>query len=106
MAGLQAAEWHVIPPVPFGIFLAMMAFAYFMVFTAVGGQTIGKMATGIRVVGDSRRGIDGVAAARRTLTALLSYATVGLAYLPGFFGDHRTLHDRLAGTRVVPSPSA
>jgi uncharacterized RDD family membrane protein YckC len=25
----------------------------------------------------------------------------GLGWLPGLFGDHRSLHDRLAGTRVV-----
>jgi uncharacterized RDD family membrane protein YckC len=106
MAGLQASEWRMIPALPIGIFLGMMAFAYFAAFTAVGGQTIGKMATGIRVVGEDRRAVDGVAASRRTFTALLSYVTVGLAYLPGFFGDRRTVHDRVSRTRVVAPPSA
>lgn len=105
MAGLLPSEWRMIPPVPMGIFLGMMALAYFTAFTAVGGQTIGKMAAGIRVVGADCRPVDGVAALRRTLAAVLSYATAGLAYLPGFFGDRRTVHDRLAGTRVVAPPS-
>jgi uncharacterized RDD family membrane protein YckC len=106
MAGLQTSEWRMIPRLPIGIFLGMMAFAYFAAFTAVGGQTIGKMSTGIRVVGEDRRAVDGVAAVRRTLAALLSYITVGLAYLPGFFGDRRTVHDRVSRTRVVAPPSA
>jgi uncharacterized RDD family membrane protein YckC len=106
MVGLRTAEWQMIPAVPTGIFLALMAFAYFTAFAAVGGQTIGKMATGIRVVGEGRATVTGPAATLRTLAALLSYATVGLAYLPGFLGARRTVHDRLAGTRVVDSPSA
>ena len=40
--------------------------AYFMAFTAVGGQTIGKMATHIRVVTDSLGPLDPATAARRT----------------------------------------
>lgn len=107
MAGLQASEWHLIPPMPMAIFLGMIAFAYFTAFTAVGGQTIGKMATGVRVVGEDRREVDGFAACRRTVAAVLSYVTIGLAYLPGLIGgDRRALHDRIAHTRVVAGPSA
>lgn len=107
MAALAPAEWRLIPPVPMAVFLGLMKFAYFSAFTAVGGQTIGKMAVGIKVVSGDHRSVDPAAACRRTLAAILSCVTLGLAYLPGLVGaDRRAVHDRLAGTRVVTLPSA
>ena len=52
MAGLPLTDWHVLPPFPLLAFLGLVKFAYFCAFTAVGGQTIGKMAFAIRVVTD------------------------------------------------------
>jgi uncharacterized RDD family membrane protein YckC len=70
----------------------------------VGGQTIGKMAVGIRVIADGRDSLDGGVAVQRTLAGVLSVLTFGLGFVPALFGsDRRALHDRLSRTRVVAS---
>jgi uncharacterized RDD family membrane protein YckC len=101
MAGLAIDEWRLLPLVPMGTFLVLLAGAYFFAFTAVGGQTIGKMAAGTRVVTDEGRALSGGRALRRTSAALLSCLSCGLGFVPALFGDRRALHDRLARTRVV-----
>lgn len=107
MAGLSASEWRVIPPIPLGVFLVLMKLAYFASFTAVGGQTIGKMAAGIRVVADDMGTVHAPSALRRTLAGALAPLSLGLAYLPALLGaDRRALHDRFAHTRVVARLSA
>ena len=102
MTGLAGTEISAIPTVPFGLFLALMKFGYFSGFTAVGGQTVGKMAVGIRVVAHDMGAIEPVAAVRRTLASVIDVVTLGLAYLPALVGpDRRAVHDRMAGTRVI-----
>jgi uncharacterized RDD family membrane protein YckC len=106
IAGLDAGDIRALPLAPLLAFLILLKVAYFTAFTAVGGQTIGKMAVRIRVVGDDGD-VDGIRAARRTLTSTLSLLPLGLGFLPVFFGDdRRALHDRLTHTRVVGLPSA
>jgi len=106
MAGLTQAELRVLPILPMVIFLALLKVSYFSVFTAIGGQTIGKMAVGIKVIGETGT-IDGAVAIRRTLAGILSLLPFGLGFLPALIGpDRRALHDRLTGTRVVGLPSA
>ena len=105
MAGLGQAELHLLPIVPMAIFLGLLKVSYFTAFTAIGGQTIGKMALGIKVIAESGT-MDSALAIRRTLAGVLSLLPVGLGFLPAFFGnDRRALHDRLTGTRVVGLPS-
>jgi len=71
-------------------------------FTVAGGQTIGKMVLSLRVIGDDGRPIDAAGGMIRALACMLVPVTLGLSYLPALFtSDHRALHDRLAGTRVV-----
>jgi uncharacterized RDD family membrane protein YckC len=83
-------------------FLLVMAFLYLTGFTVGGGQTIGKMLAGIRVTGDDGRGVDITGAVVRALGCLVTIASLGLLFLPAFFGtDRRAMHDRMAGTRVV-----
>lgn len=101
MAGLTLADWRMLPSVPLGLFLLLIGFSYFGVFTTFGGQTIGKMLFGIRVMPDPHLALDAARALRRTAAALVSLITLGLAYLPAGFGERRALHDRLTGTRVV-----
>jgi uncharacterized RDD family membrane protein YckC len=102
MTGLAGTEISAIPIVPFGLFLALMKFGYFSGFTAVGGQTVGKMAVGIRVVAHDMGAIEPAAAVRRTLASVIDVVTLGLAYLPALVGpDRRAVHDRMAGTRVI-----
>ncbi len=102
IAGLPFSAWRAIPLVPLALFLMMVKGSYFCVFTMLGGQTVGKMATGIRVVDENDRDVEPSRAVQRTLAALASVATVGIGFAPVLFaGDRRTLHDRVAGTRVV-----
>jgi uncharacterized RDD family membrane protein YckC len=102
IAGLPFSSWRAIPFVPLALFLMMVKGSYFCVFTMLGGQTVGKMATGIRVVAENDRDVEPARAVQRTLAALASVATVGIGFAPVLFaGDRRTLHDRVAGTRVV-----
>jgi uncharacterized RDD family membrane protein YckC len=104
LASLTLADWRMLPPVPFVAFLVLLKVAYFAAFTAVGGQTIGKMAAGIRVVTDARGLVEPSQAVQRTLAGALSVLTLGLAFVPALVGaDKRALHDRLAHTRVVHS---
>ena len=87
---------------PLGAFLLLLNGAYLVAFTAAGGQTIGKMLTGIKVVGDAGRRVAITAAVLRALGCLASFLTVGLGYFPALFtSDARALQDRVAGTRVV-----
>ncbi len=104
IAGLQntVADLHVIPLVPFIGFLTLLAFGYVAAFTVAGGQTVGKMLLKLRVIGDDGRPVDAAGGVLRAVGCMLVPATLGLSYLPALFSrDHRALHDRLAGTRVV-----
>jgi uncharacterized RDD family membrane protein YckC len=106
IAGLERSDIGALPVAPLLTFLALLKLAYFTAFTAVGGQTIGKMALQVRVVGDNVE-VDGVRALRRTCAAALSLLPLGLGFLPALVGDdRRALHDRLTHTRVIGLPSA
>jgi uncharacterized RDD family membrane protein YckC len=101
MAGLSPGEWTLLPIGPMAAFLALLKIAYFYAFTAVGGQTIGKMAVGTCVIADDGSPVDAARAMRRTSAGVLSFLLLGLGYIPALVGEHRALHDRLAGTRVI-----
>jgi uncharacterized RDD family membrane protein YckC len=104
ITGLQNTleDLKVLPPIPFAGFLAMLAFGYLAAFTVAGGQTIGKMLMSLRVIGDDGRPVDPAGALVRAAGCLLVPVTFGLSYVPALVtSDHRALHDRLAGTRVV-----
>lgn len=104
VTGLQNSleDLRALPPVPFVGFLALLTFGYVAAFTVGGGQTIGKMMFSLRVIGDDGRPVDAAGGMLRALGCMLVPITLGLSYLPAFFtSDHRALHDRLAGTRVV-----
>ena len=107
MTALTTDEWRALPLLPFLAFLLLLKLAYFSAFTAMGGQTIGKMAAGIRVVADDDLLMDPARAIKRTLTGAVSLATLGLGLIPALIApDRRALHDRVAHTHVVELPSA
>lgn len=107
MVSLDLGAWQRLPPVPLGAFLLLIKLSYFSAFTAVGGQTVGKMAARLRVVTDDQGGeLEGAQAVRRTIVGALSTVAFGLGFLPGLVGDGRALHDRAAHTRVVELESA
>jgi uncharacterized RDD family membrane protein YckC len=104
VCGLQFARVTAIPPAPFTAFLLLIAGGYLTLFTAAGGQTIGKMAAGIRVVSTDidRRRVPLGHSVVRAAAYMASALPAGLGFLPALFGDdRRALHDRLADTRVV-----
>jgi uncharacterized RDD family membrane protein YckC len=107
MTGLTLAGLSMLPPVPLIAFLLLVKLSYFAAFTAVGGQTIGKMAMRLRVVTADNETVDGALAVKRALAGFASAVTLGAGFLPALFGsERRALHDRLTRTRVVTLPSA
>lgn len=104
---MHVAEARALPLVPFVTFLLLLNGGYFAAFVAASGQTIGKMAAGIRVIpGDpvahETERVSLGTAIIRAAASLVSLLPAGLGFLPGVMAkDHRALHDRLADTRVV-----
>ncbi len=106
LCGLQLGEWNRLSVVPLVAFLLLLNGGYFVAFTAVGGQSIGKMALGIKVVGQDGGAVSVGRAALRALVCLASALPLGLGFLLAVVGrDRRALHDRLARTRVVKPSS-
>lgn len=102
ICSLSLADLSLVPKGPLLVFLLTQNCGYFIAFTA-GGQTLGKMATGIRVVTtESRSSLDVGRASVRTLIWVLLAIPAGLGFATAFYRrDHRGIHDRFAGTRVV-----
>jgi len=104
ICGLPFSKIAAIPAAPFTSFLLLIGGGYLTLFTAAGGQTIGKMATGIRVV-SMDQDVVRVPLGRAILRAA-GYFVSALPAGLGFFAavvaaDRRAFHDRLADTRVV-----
>ena len=102
ICGLTIQDLALLPKGPLIAFLVVQNVGYLVAFTAR-GQTLGKMAAGIRVVAaDPTSTLDvGHAFVREAMWLVLA-APAGLGFLPALFTrDRRGLHDRLAGTRVV-----
>jgi uncharacterized RDD family membrane protein YckC len=106
LTDLTFADWKVLPWLPLAAFLLSLKVAYLSAFTTAGGQTIGKMATHIRVVADDGGGLDPGRALRRAVLELVSIATAGAPFLTAMADPQRRgVHDRASGTRVVAVPS-
>jgi uncharacterized RDD family membrane protein YckC len=102
ICGVTLDELELLPKGPLVVFLLVQNIGYLVAFTA-GGQTLGKMAAGIKVIaGDCDGSLDVGCALKRTMLSLLLAVPAGLGLLPALFDpQHRGLHDRFAGTRVV-----
>jgi uncharacterized RDD family membrane protein YckC len=104
ICGLSFNGVSLIPLAPFASFLLLIAGGYFTLFVAASGQTIGKMAAGLKVVpadSDAPRVSLGHAVLRAA-AYFVSALPAGLGFLPALLGaDRRAIHDRLAATRVV-----
>jgi uncharacterized RDD family membrane protein YckC len=102
MCGLTTAQIAVLPPIPLGAFFLLVNGGYLASFTAAGGQTIGKMAFGLKVVGHANLPVSAGLSVVRALGCLASVASLGIGFLPALFGEGgRAIEDRLADTRVV-----
>lgn len=103
---LTFGEITLLPILPVAAFLFVLDSGYLLMFTATNGQTIGKMAAGIRVISESPRGADHdrVAFKQAVLRAVLTFPSVlafGAGFVPALLGRRLALHDRFAHTRVV-----
>ena len=104
---LRFADALELPLAPLLSFLALLNGGYLAIFVAAGGQTIGKMAAGTRVIPaePSSRSTERVSFGHALIRAggyLVSALPFGLGFVPAFVGsERRALHDRLADTRVV-----
>jgi uncharacterized RDD family membrane protein YckC len=102
LCGLTASGWRVLPWLPMAIFFLIVNGGYLVAFTAAGGQTIGKMALGLRVVAADEGRVGVGAACLRALGCLASTICLGAGLLPALVGtERRAVHDRIADTRVV-----
>ncbi len=104
---LTFAQVLTLPLAPLLSFLVLLNGGYLSTFIAASGQTIGKMAAGIRVIpadpaAPASERVSFGQAVVRAAGYLVSALPAGIGFLPAFFGqDRRALHDRLADTRVV-----
>jgi uncharacterized RDD family membrane protein YckC len=102
ICGVTLADARLLPRGPLLTFLVAQNLGYFVVFTA-GGQTLGKMATGIRVVSTSDHvPPDFGHSTLRTLVWAVLAVPAGLGFVTALPGrERRGLHDLCAGTKVV-----
>ena len=102
VCGITVRDLGIVPKGPLLAFLLVQNGGYLVAFTA-GGQTLGKMAAGIRVVStESDAALDFGRAFLRTAMWVVLAVPAGLGFLSALFNrDHRGLHDHFAGTRVV-----
>src|SRR5437762_437975 len=101
ICGISTTELHILPRAPLLAFLLVQNGGYLVAFTA-GGQTLGKIAAGIRVVSaESTASLDLGQAFMRELVWLVLALPAGLGFLTILGRDHRGAHDRFAGTRVI-----
>jgi uncharacterized RDD family membrane protein YckC len=81
----------------------LLAVTNFIIFPMLGGQSIGKMFTGLRIIrSDGRAASFGQLLLRHLLGYPLTALTLGLGFLFSVFNARgRALHDLVAGTVVV-----
>ena len=101
IASVPMGQVLTLPLVPLAAFILGLNIAYLAVFTANGGQTLGKMATGLRV-----EATDGAltfgGAIVRVAAAIAGGLVAGAGFIPALFrADRRAVHDQIAHTRVV-----
>jgi uncharacterized RDD family membrane protein YckC len=99
---LTLAEWPILPLTPMIGFLLLLDGGYLVVFTAAGGQTIGKMVCRLKVVDANGDPVSPSTATVRAVAFLVSVLPLGIGFILQFADrQRRALHDRLAETRVV-----
>jgi uncharacterized RDD family membrane protein YckC len=83
------------------LFSSILGAGYSVVFHWIWGQTLGKMALQIRVVGMDGGPLSFGQSVGRYFGSILSALILGIGFvMAGLRSDKRALHDLLAGTRV------
>jgi uncharacterized RDD family membrane protein YckC len=104
---LAPAEVAILPAVPLLGFILLLNVSYLALLTAASGQTIGKMAFGLRVVGGDDGPLSIGQSVLRTIALVVGGLAAGVGLLPAAFDrGGRGLHDRVARTRVVRSATS
>ena len=104
LLGLAVTEWSNLPIAPLAGFLFLLTGGYVVAFTVAGGQTLGKMAFGIKVICIDGTSVGFGTGLLRAAAYLISVLPCGIGFVVGLFDrQDRTLHDRVAATRVVKS---
>ena len=101
LASLPVGGTGELPVAPLLAFLFLFDAGYVVVLTACGGQTIGKMAAGLRVETGSGKPVTLATSVARTAAYAVSVLPAGLGFLGVLLKQRRTLHDLIARTRVV-----
>ena len=101
LTGVPLSAPHWLPAAPLATFLSLLNLGYVISLTALGGQTIGKMAWGLRVVTEAGTAVTLVQSIKRTAGYVISVLPAGLGFAGLFFAKRVTLHDLIAHTRVV-----
>lgn len=84
-----------------GLFTLLFSCLYATVLHSTGGQTIGKLLVGVRVLGVEGEPLPPGAALLRWFGYFASFATLGAGFaMAGLRRDKRALHDLIAGSRV------
>ncbi|MGH9459142.1 MAG: RDD family protein [Thermoanaerobaculia bacterium] len=98
IAGTIAEAW--VPLAGLVGFLLLVSFHYFVVTWTVWGRTIGAMIFEVKIVGLAGEAVDAKRSARRWLWTLAATLPLGLGFFPAAWGEHRSMPDRMSGTRV------
>jgi uncharacterized RDD family membrane protein YckC len=97
---LSLGDAALLPTLPLAAFFLLLNGGYLVAFTSAGGQTIGKMAFGLKVVGPGDETVSLATATLRSAGCVVSAMCLGAGLVPALLG-RRALHDRLTDTRVV-----
>ncbi len=89
-----------LPLLPLVAFVALIGLGYELMFTAANGQTVGKMAMGLRVVPEEDPDAPRVSL-RQAAVRAVSLLPLGLGLVTALAGARLAVHDRLSHTRVV-----
>ncbi len=104
LSGLAITEWSKLPVAPLAGFLFLLTGGYVVAFTVACGQTLGKMAFGIKVICVDGNPVGFGTGVLRATAYLISILPCGIGFVVGLFDPQdRTLHDRVALTRVIKS---
>ena len=101
LAGVPLAGVEQLPQLPFLSFMLLLNAGYIVALTVMGGQTVGKMAVGLRVETTDGAPVTLGRALGRTAAGVFSVLPAGVGCVGLVLGRGRALHDVLAGTRVV-----
>ncbi|NOU92799.1 RDD family protein [Paenibacillus sp. LMG 31456] len=91
------------PPFAISMLESFLACVYYIVMTVIWGQTLGKMALGIKVIrNDGAPNTWGIIILREVIGKFISGIIFCVGYMMAGWDDKkRALHDRMFATRVV-----